>query len=342
MGGTAGIGVDGSGRVHALFDGWPDIFDPGFSVRYATCAGDCHTAANWTFTDVAGGEDAIGLTSADTSTTLMVDADGSLAFVSAGFNDLAEWEVKYFECAGACSSLTNWTMAGAFVGYPVEAERDAAGTTHVLFHADPFSEYALRYARCASDCLNPANWELSTGSFPIFAGPSLAVTASGRVFVGYLHGEDAPTNPRRFIVRSCADQVCADLTSWTSSPVGVDWEGWDGSDLVTAGDEVMLVTTSSEELRARACASACHVPGAFGEPTVIDHNVEVGAVVNPVLHAETDLCDSAEPNWWTQIPVAAMTADRTLVVHRPYGTYVCTPDNVIYDLASVGRVLANF
>ena len=333
--GTGGVGVDASGRVHALITGgsWA-----GFAFKYATCAANCGSAASWAVTDLTGPDEHLA---ADTPTVLMVAPDGSVSFVAAGFDEWAEWQVKYYGCASECTSTASWTVTGAFNGLPVMAVRDAAGITHVLSHLSLF-DADLRYARCVSACADPANWQVAAGSFPAAAGgPSLAVTGSGQAFVGYLqfgldNGDDG-----RYLVRSCATD-CGDLTTWQGFSIGAELEGQDGASLEADGDGVLLLTTAGADLLGRLCQSACHTASGFGAPLVVDTNLAVGADVNSVVHAQTDICESAEPNWWTQHPVAAIGAGRLVVAHNPWGSYVCSPDNVVYSLASIGRAIADF
>ena len=333
--GTGGIGVDASGTVHALFDGWG--WD-GWSLRYGSCSGNCTSPASWTFTDVADGSTP---TSADTSTVLMVAPDGHVGLVAAGFNEEVEWEVEYLECAASCTNAASWTHTDAFVGYPVMAVRDAAGVSHVLFHQSNVDREQLHYARCASDCTTASNWDVAAGGFPAFDGASLGVTASGRVLIGYLQGELGNAHDRRYVVRSCAG-ACTNLATWSSFTVGADWEGWDGAAIATVGEEVLLVTTINDDLLGRFCETSCHQPSGYGEPVVLDTRTAIGADVNPWFHAETDLCSSANPNWWTQNPAVAWRGERLVAAHNPYATYVCTPDTTIYDLPAIGRVRANF
>jgi hypothetical protein len=330
--GTGGVGVDASGRVHALFDSWAD---DGWSLRYTTCATSCGSASSWTITDL---NEESTPTSAEATTVLMVDPDGSVSFVAAGLNEEIEWAVQHYECGGECTSTSNWISSSLFVGVPAMALRDSAGTAHVLFHPSNF-DTQLRYARCAASCSDVINWEISEGAFDAFDGPSMAVTDSGRVFIGYLQFGVGNSNDERYVVNTCSGAACADVATWATFPVGDPFEGDDGAALETAGEQVLLVTTATEELRARFCESACHTAAAFAAPVAVDSRLAVGADANPYFYAQPDP-PCTEPNWWAQNPTAAMTADRLVLIHNPYATFTC--GQLIFDYPAIGRAISDF
>jgi hypothetical protein len=167
----------------------------------------------------------------------------------------------------------------------------------------------------------------------------MAVTDGGRVFIGYLQFDAGNSNDERYVVNTCTGAACGDVSAWSSFPIGDPWEGDDGAALETAGEQVLLVTTSAEELRARFCESACHTAAGFGAPLVADSRLAVGADVNPYFYAQPDP-PCTEPNWWTQNPVVAMTAERLVLVHNPYATYTCS--YLIFDYPAVGRAISDF
>ena len=188
--GIDGIGVDESGRIHVVLVG-ADSIDP-FTALYATCAADCHIPAAWSSTDLSG---RIGdFTFPSGSSTMTVTPPGTVSFLATGFSDSVEREVRYLQCTSGCSTASNWSMTPLFVGAAVSAVRHPNGTIHVAFAEgeSALDNDGLGVARCSTNCTTARNWQVSPTRFQTADTADrarLAVTTSGRVYLGFPRGK---------------------------------------------------------------------------------------------------------------------------------------------------------
>ena len=136
-GAYSSLAVDGSGRLHVSY-----FEETKGDLRYATCAADCSTAANWqtVAADEAGD---IGY-----SASLAVDGSGRL---HVSYADFTNGDLKYATCAADCTSPSSWqTTALDHTGnlggedYTSLAV-DASGGVHVSYFDDTNAD--LKYIR---------------------------------------------------------------------------------------------------------------------------------------------------------------------------------------------------
>ena len=93
-GAYSSLAVDGSGRLHVGY-----FEETKGDLRYATCAADCTTAANWQ-TVAADETGDIGY-----SASLAVDGSGRL---HVSYADFTNGDLKYATCAADCTSPSSW------------------------------------------------------------------------------------------------------------------------------------------------------------------------------------------------------------------------------------------
>ena len=93
-GAYSSLAVDGSGRLHVSY-----FEETKGDLRYATCAADCTTAANWQ-TVAADETGDIGY-----SASLAVDGSGRL---HVSYADFTNGDLKYATCAADCTSPSSW------------------------------------------------------------------------------------------------------------------------------------------------------------------------------------------------------------------------------------------
>ena len=136
-GAYSSLAVDGSGRLHVSY-----FEETKGDLRYATCAADCTTAANWqtVAADEAGD---IGY-----SASLAVDGSGRL---HVSYADFTNGDLKYATCAADCTSPSSWqTTALDHTGnlggedYTSLAV-DPSGGVHVSYFDDTNAD--LKYIR---------------------------------------------------------------------------------------------------------------------------------------------------------------------------------------------------
>ena len=136
-GAYSSLAVDGSGRLHVSY-----FEETKGDLRYATCAADCTTAANWQ-TVAADETGDIGY-----SASLAVDGSGRL---HVSYADFTNGDLKYATCAADCTSPGSWqTTALDHTGnlggedYTSLAV-DASGGVHVSYFDDTNAD--LNYIR---------------------------------------------------------------------------------------------------------------------------------------------------------------------------------------------------
>src|SRR5437667_55015 len=118
------LAVHGSGRVHVSY--W---YGTNGDLKYATCAANCTTAANWEA--VAVDQDQI----VGVYTSLAVDASGR---VHVSYYDETNGDLKYATCAASCTTAANWQSVAVdqsgFVGPYTSLGVDGSGRVHVSYH----------------------------------------------------------------------------------------------------------------------------------------------------------------------------------------------------------------
>lgn len=324
-----GLAVDGSGRVHMLL----------VDSVYATCASGCDEASSWTFTSLdalePGGEAAV-FKAFDASPS------GALSYMTRSGN--------YFTCASGCTDVSSWKPVARITGTPLRLRVDGKGGVHVLMDTGKTAqgERVLSYARCTSACDQQASWALSEKGFLARTesyGPSLAASASGRVFVTYQQGtlaNAADPNNGKLVVASCAGADCTNLDKWTSFGLaGAEAEGNEGTWVEASGESALLVSAAGGELHLRTCDGGCQDATGWSEPTVVDASSAIAATLPPQIVA----CGGATPesaSYEARFPSAAIGSKGVVVVHQPRALVKCPGDPNIKSSAPVGRVLASF
>lgn len=343
---AAGLGVDATGRLHALIDAVPLFGGPttptGF---YVTCTTGCSVPENWSglnLTATTGGRNTIGA-----ERTFMVEASGRVSFLALGAN--GSDEAWYASCGSNCTVAASWSVAAAFIGDPVYAQRDAAGVTHAIVggYVSPGGDRLFKYARCASSCGTSANWSMSTLGWRHSSGDYTAgftVTDAGRVFLGYAQGVLNPVDAadNLLVVRSCLGATCLDLNTWQSLTVGDSREGEEGVEIVSSGDSVLLASTTVSELRVYLCADGnCEQPASWDDAIVADDSASIAQAIPP---ASGTSCPSTATfaAWYPSRPVLAVAPQGVLGIHKPYALVTCPGQTSASRLPPIGRVISEF
>ncbi len=341
--GAEGLGIDSTGRLHALFSGVPMTGNANRAV-YATCASGCSTPANWSLLDVTpvALDDTIS-----TESTVMVTPSGQVSFVTRGGGGAGD--ARYVVCNGSCTTLGNWSAGQVLTGQALYAMRDASGVTHVLYSNGTTmqGDNLHFYARCASACTTRASWQLSPLGF-IYGGggynAGFAVTDSGRVYLAYNQGVAmaSTADNRKLFINSCqTPNNCLDLNTWSSFSVGALDEGDNGAALVTEGDGVALVSTDSFDLKLRDCSANCGAAASWSMPVIVDNSMAVGQVIAPDTGSA---CPGASQSaaWWPSGPVIAGSSAKLVIAHSPYSIVKCPQSVNPSRLPPIGRVITTF
>ncbi len=339
--GPAGLGIDGTGRLHVLISSVP-MFGSAHSVDYATCASNCGSLSNWVLTDLSalvGGQSLILNRDA-----FMVEANGRLSFLTEGIT--GSRTAYYATCATGCTDAANWVAAPVLDGNPVIARKDASGGTHVALRMGNTSggDRLLGYARCANNCTQTANWEVSPLGFLANTyddDVAFALTASGRVFMAYNQGNTngATNNINKLFVASCSGSTCLDLNSWASFNLGDLEEGQNGLWLVTDGESAALLSTTISEVHLRTCDSGCEASSGWPGGSVIDTSSAIAKVVAPDTGSG---CGSLSSAWYPNKPVMAIGGKGAVIVHSPYALVQCVGSGTIKRMPTLGRLLSTF
>lgn len=196
------IAVTENGRIHvSYFDGTNN------GLKYATCAANCTTAANWTSGIVSGAGD-IGQ-----STSIVAEASG---LVNIAYFD-ANRDLKYASCATSCTVGANWQIATVdttnTLSEDISMTVDGAGRRHIGYYDSYNGDF--RYATCATNCQVGANWQTVAADVPGNVGwfTSLAVDRNGRVHASYFKGDQSDLK-----YATCA-VACTVATNWRSAIV---------------------------------------------------------------------------------------------------------------------------
>lgn len=238
-------------------------------LKYAACAADCTTAANWTAIAV----DQTG--SVGWWGSLAVDGSGRL---HAAYYDLTNGVLKYAGCTAACTTPANWTTVPVDVtgggGYTASIAVDGTGRLHVGYHS--FDNVELRYATCGAACTTAANWTAIGVSGPVGGQyASLAVDGDGAVHMTYLHGPDGD-----LVYTTCTAAQCTSGANWTTVPVDQGGEVGTYSSLAVDGSgrlHVSYLDGTNDDLKYATCAAACTTAASWQAATV-DQAGMVGAL----------------------------------------------------------------
>ncbi len=338
----ARLGVGPTGRVHVVYE----LGGPSSEERtiYASCAGSCDQGGNWAKTELTPlqGYNAAAYRSAP----LVVDSQDRVSFIT---DDLTvNAKVLLTTCASGCDQLSNW-KAGYIRTGGHRMEMAAGGTTlHMVLNND-FS--ALVYRTCSANCTEEASWQESP---PLFthngqSAVSLTATPGGALKLAYNQGT-APDNEsdavkaqnRKMLVWTCPGN-CAQQASWKGVVLGELGEGDDGLKLVSAGDTMVLTTTTVSELRVRVCSAGCEDAQAW-TGGVVDSSEAISAAVDPYA---IQGCSSngmavrpAFAAWYPNAPAVTLTpSGGALFVHAPYILRTCSGSGSPTRLPGIGRVI---
>jgi hypothetical protein len=192
------------GRLHAAYH---DISND--EVKYATCGGECTTAANWTAAAVNP------VVAASFTVSIAEDATGRLHITHARTTSSG---LDYVTCSAACTTGANWTpvtvdgTGGLHASLAVASD----GAVHVAYKND-FDDN-LVYVTCAGQCTTSNDWngvivdeEGNVGSYT-----SLERDAAGRLHLSYY---DETNGDLKYAI--CAAE-CTSQTSWQSAAVDQD------------------------------------------------------------------------------------------------------------------------
>jgi hypothetical protein len=119
------LAVDAGGRLHVSY-----LDNTNGTLKYATCAANCETAANWQAATVDAAAGRVGL-----YTSLAVDAGGRL---HVSYQDWTNGHLKYATCAADCALTANWQAAtvdaAGSVGFSTSLAVDGSGRLHVSYY----------------------------------------------------------------------------------------------------------------------------------------------------------------------------------------------------------------
>lgn len=274
VGQYSSLAIQDGGRLHVLY-----FFDDTDDLRYATCGGDCTTAANWTVITVES-DGTIGLL----GISLLVEDNGRL---HASYYDLTDAQVAYATCGAACTTPGNWTSTliddSGGSAYNSSLARDGAGRLHLVYYH--VFDLDLRYATCAAQCATSANWTAITPlATDDFLGPygSLAVDGAGRLHVSYSNGTGGSLG-----YATCTGS-CTDVLNWEEVTV-------DATDLVgiynsleVGGDgrvHVAYYDSTNDDLKYATCAVDC-AQSANWQSAAVDQGGDVGVASSLALDAD--------------------------------------------------------
>jgi hypothetical protein len=200
------------------------------TLKYASCAANCSTAANWATTPLADSGTVTG-------GSIAVSSSGAVhvVYFTLGSATLADStngekpaEMAYTTCASGCSNPGGWQSTHlATVGVPLGAlyalrpriAVDGVGRIHVAYVNGGFHPSVI-HSTCAVNCAASA-WSTTTvdSASSTSADVSLASTAAHRVGLVYPSGVAAQL---RYAV---CDSACDNSSRWRIEilPAGVTW-----------------------------------------------------------------------------------------------------------------------
>ncbi|MBE2248040.1 MAG: hypothetical protein IAE78_00745 [Myxococcus sp.] len=270
---------------------------------------------------------------------VMVRPSGAVSFFSS--------DGTYFTCAGACSTLGNWSAPVALNFEVLQAVVDGAGVSHALLNKGRTAngEALLGYARCASGCSTPANWQSSALGFLTNAGlftASLTATDSGRLFIAYNQGviTASTQDNQKLFVASCLGAGCLDLNTWTSFTTGVLDEGDSGAWVEASGEGVVLASNTVTELKVTACEVDCHLAASWSQAVVVDTSAAIAQAVNPAA-GTTCPTTATFAAWYPKRPIIGIGPNGVAIVHNPSPLVRCLGTNV-GTLPPIGRIITTF
>jgi hypothetical protein len=258
VGTHSSLTVDGTGRVHVIYRDAASR-----DLKYATCATDCTTAANW---------QAVAL-----DPTPNVGFAGSLSVDGSERLHLSYWDygngnLKYGTCAADCTTVANWQLVTVLtlsppgtMGHYNSLAVDGNGGLHVGYQ--DFNDFDLDYATCAASCTTAASWQTVSVDVPDQVGQyaSVAVDASIRVHMAY---RDVTNGDLKYA--TCA-AGCATAGNWQALAVDVLGDvgrytslGVDGTGRV----HVSYYDVTNSNLKYATCAASCATTGNWQAVTV--------------------------------------------------------------------------
>ncbi|HEX5818863.1 MAG TPA: hypothetical protein VFY20_08285 [Gemmatimonadales bacterium] len=236
---TGSIAVDAQGRVHVTY---PILATT--TLRYATCAGSCEAAANWTRADVDTSANP-GLWSAIRS-----DAAGRLHVV---YSDWGDGGLRYATCAVTCATTADW--ASVALPVPLQGVQDVdlavagSGTLSVILRGQG-TAHSIVVAECVAVCLSTAAWQVGTllESAQPSGGTAIAVDVDG---VRHAAFQAASTQ----LVYATCQRECGEAGQWQRVTLPVTTAGHSPG-IATARGRLALVAGSSLLATCRAACTA--------------------------------------------------------------------------------------
>ncbi|MCX6128748.1 MAG: collagen-like protein [Proteobacteria bacterium] len=214
-------------------------------LKYASCAADCSSVANWKKATL----DSVGNVGQFTS----IGADKGK--VSISYYDVTNQDLKFASCPGSCFVAANWTKitvdstgnVGQFTSLV-----QSAGASHLAYY--DVTNQDLKYASCASSCELAANWTPiaidSTNNMGQYASMTLS---NGTLNLAYF---DATALDLKYA--SCAAD-CQTAANWAK--VSIESTGTVGQFAAiteSAGTmNIVYYDASNLDLKYTTCASGC-------------------------------------------------------------------------------------
>jgi hypothetical protein len=261
VGSRAALAVGGDGRLHAAYR---DSTNTG--LKYATCASDCGSPADWTAIALDGAGDLAY------SVSLAIAPDGGLHVL---YTDSDHLDLRYATCSDSCSTEANWTTAivdsvgnrGNFGSLVVDGD----GTLHAVYFVF-HGFFHLRYATCAQPCTSAEAWS-SANIGPVGVGAwraVLVVDGTGRVHAAW----PKVTGDGDLHYATCgsgcdqdANWVLGSVDYFTSNPSLVVDEN--------AGLHLTYYAGETDDLMYATCATQCGTNASW-TTTTVDQSGDVG------------------------------------------------------------------
>lgn len=332
------IAVGADGTTHLVYE----RSENGDRTFYARCAGACTQTASWKAVDLT---ETVGNTrTAYRSAPIAVGSDGRVSFLT---QDLSvNGRVVVASCKTGCEQAASWS-AGIVRNGGNRFAMAAHGTTlHQIFNDEA---NALRYRRCDANCTVAESWKESQPLFPHDGNPptAIAVTDSGVVHVAYNQGAPASGDPNaaptntRLIVQRC-DGDCLAPSAWSGVALGEPRDGEEGLSLLSAGEAVVVASTSTLNVTTYVCAGDCANDQSWGS-AVIDDSQTIAGEFDPYVAAATGCTSGTRPQfaaWYPKDGVVAVTpAGSAVFVHASYLLRQCPGATSSTRLPGFGRIV---